>query len=40
MTTIKPLFDLNELAPSPLMGNGLTGQDILSVSQFDRDKLS
>jgi len=40
MTTIKPLFDLAELAPSPLMGNGLTGQDILSVSQFDRDKLS
>jgi carbamoyl-phosphate synthase/aspartate carbamoyltransferase/dihydroorotase/carbamoyl-phosphate synthase/aspartate carbamoyltransferase len=40
MTTIKPLFDLAELAPPPLMGNGLTGQDILSVSQFDRDKLS
>jgi carbamoyl-phosphate synthase/aspartate carbamoyltransferase/dihydroorotase/carbamoyl-phosphate synthase/aspartate carbamoyltransferase len=40
MTTIKPLFDLDDLAPYPLMGNGLTGQDILSVSQFDPDKLS
>jgi aspartate carbamoyltransferase catalytic subunit len=40
MTTIKPLFNLDELTPPPAMGNGLTGQDILSVSQFDPDKLS
>lgn len=40
MTTIKPLFNLDELTPPPVMGNGLAGQDILSVSQFDPDKLS
>jgi carbamoyl-phosphate synthase/aspartate carbamoyltransferase/dihydroorotase/carbamoyl-phosphate synthase/aspartate carbamoyltransferase len=40
MTTIKPLFDLDELVASPAIGNGLTGQDILSVAQFDREKLS
>ena len=40
MTNIKPLFNLDELTPPPTVGNGLTGQDVLSVSQFDRDKLS
>jgi carbamoyl-phosphate synthase/aspartate carbamoyltransferase/dihydroorotase/carbamoyl-phosphate synthase/aspartate carbamoyltransferase len=40
MTIVKPLFDLDELTSSPPVGNGLTGQDILSVLQFDRDKLS
>jgi carbamoyl-phosphate synthase/aspartate carbamoyltransferase/dihydroorotase/carbamoyl-phosphate synthase/aspartate carbamoyltransferase len=40
MTTIKPLFNLDELTPPPPVGNGLTGQDILSVSQFDPEKLS
>jgi len=40
MTTIKPLFNLDELASPPMVGNGLTGQDVLSVAQFDRDKLA
>jgi len=33
------LFDLESMTPT-LPGNGFTGQDILSVSQFDRDKLA
>jgi len=40
MTTIRPLFNLDELASPPVVGNGLTGQDVLSVAQFDRDKLA
>ncbi len=36
---IPPLFDLDDLPENPLFSNGLTNQDILSVSQFDRDKL-
>jgi carbamoyl-phosphate synthase/aspartate carbamoyltransferase/dihydroorotase/carbamoyl-phosphate synthase/aspartate carbamoyltransferase len=38
--TLEPLFNFEELVESPFAGNGLTGQDILSVDQFDRDKLS
>lgn len=38
--TLEPLFNFEELIPSPFAGNGLTGQDILSVAQFDREKLS
>lgn len=40
--TLEPLFNLDELAqrsPNGHQGNGLTGQDILSVSQFDTAKL-
>jgi aspartate carbamoyltransferase catalytic subunit len=41
--TLKPLFDLEQLAGRNGNGeqlkNGLTGQDILSVSQFDTAKL-
>ncbi len=42
---LEPLFDLAALeaqmtARSPMRGNGLTGQDILSVDQFDREKLA
>ncbi len=40
MTTLKPLFDLDELTSAPAIGNGMTGQDILSVAQFDPEKLS
>ncbi len=40
MTTIRPRFNLDELASPPVIGNGLTGQDVLSVAQFDRDKLA
>jgi aspartate carbamoyltransferase catalytic subunit len=43
---IQPLFDFNEapgdqgdVAPVYQAGNGLYGQDILSVSQFDHEKL-
>jgi len=34
------LFDYAALPPRTVNGNGLTGQHILSVDQFDRDKLS
>jgi carbamoyl-phosphate synthase/aspartate carbamoyltransferase/dihydroorotase/carbamoyl-phosphate synthase/aspartate carbamoyltransferase len=39
--TLKPLFDFSQLNGSHHLriGNGLTGQDILSVDQFDREKL-
>jgi carbamoyl-phosphate synthase/aspartate carbamoyltransferase/dihydroorotase/carbamoyl-phosphate synthase/aspartate carbamoyltransferase len=37
---LEPLFDFKEEAKVPSFSNGLTGQDILSVSQFDREKLS
>ncbi|MCP5099084.1 MAG: aspartate carbamoyltransferase [Chloroflexi bacterium] len=36
---LAPLFNFDELEPSPYLGNGLTQQDILSVNQFDRKKL-
>lgn len=36
---LPPLFNFEDL-PAPIyFGNGLTGQDIISVSQFDPDKL-
>lgn len=43
--TLEPLFDLDALEAQMLAGNhsagnGLTGQDILSVDQFDREKLA
>jgi len=37
--TLEPLFELDETAQSPVVHNGLTGQDILSVSQFERSRL-
>ena len=37
--TLEPLFDLATMAPPQLLGNGLTGTDVLSVKQFDREKL-
>jgi carbamoyl-phosphate synthase/aspartate carbamoyltransferase/dihydroorotase/carbamoyl-phosphate synthase/aspartate carbamoyltransferase len=36
---LKPLFNFDEMSAPALIGNGLTGQDILSVDQFDKDKL-
>ena len=39
MEKLKPLFNLEELNPPTLTGNGLTGQDILSVGQFDKYSL-
>lgn len=38
--TLEPLFDFDSLIELERNSNGLTGQDILSVSQFDRDRLS
>lgn len=39
---MEPLFDLQKMARdgAPPRQNGLFGQDILSVSQFDKDKLA
>lgn len=37
---LPPLFNLDELPQPALIGNGLTQQDILSVRQFDREKLN
>ena len=37
---LKPLFNYDELPPNETLGNGFTGMDILSVDQFDRDKLA
>jgi aspartate carbamoyltransferase catalytic subunit len=37
---LEPLFDFKEETKVPAFSNGLTGQDILSVSQFDRKRLS
>ncbi len=36
---LKPLFDFDAMPPRQSSSNGLTGQDIISVSQFDRDLL-
>lgn len=38
--TIEPLFDFKTLVAPRRNGNGLAGQDIISVSQFDREMLS
>lgn len=36
---LKPLFNFDEWQSTPMMGNGLTGMDILSVAQFDKEKI-
>ncbi|MCB0192765.1 MAG: aspartate carbamoyltransferase [Anaerolineae bacterium] len=38
-TKLQPLFNLDELSRAPFIGNGLTGNDIISVSQFNTEKL-
>ena len=38
--TLPKLFDFDTLVEKTANGNGLTGQDIISVNQFDRDKLA
>ncbi len=37
---LTPLFNLDAMTQKVANSNGLTGQDILSVDQFDRDNLS
>ncbi len=37
---LTPLFNLDAMTPKVANSNSLTGQDILSVDQFDRDNLS
>jgi aspartate carbamoyltransferase catalytic subunit len=37
---LKPLFNLDEIPANVKRSNGFTGQDILSVDQFDREKLA
>ena len=37
---LTPLFNLDAMTQKVANSNGLTGQDILSVDQFDRDTLS
>ncbi len=39
-SVLEPLFNYENLAQPPHRSNGLTGQDILSVTQFDRDRLA
>lgn len=36
---LTPLFNFDDLPSRTVIGNGMTGQDIISVSQFDTDKL-
>ncbi len=36
---LQPLFNFEDSVTAPHMGNGLTGMDILSVSQFDKGKI-
>jgi aspartate carbamoyltransferase catalytic subunit len=36
---LKPLFNFDNLGEPVIYGNGLTGQDIISVSQFDTARL-
>ena len=38
--TLPKLFDFAAMAQKTDTGNGLTGQDIISVNQFDREKLA
>lgn len=40
LAELTPLFNLDEMVQKSVKSNGLTGQDILSVDQFDRDMLS
>lgn len=37
---LPPLFNWDEMTPKVFKNNALAGQDILSVDQFDREKLS
>jgi aspartate carbamoyltransferase catalytic subunit len=37
---LKPLFNFDEIPQQPQHGNGFTGQDILSVDQFNKDELN
>ncbi|MEW5959256.1 MAG: aspartate carbamoyltransferase [Chloroflexota bacterium] len=39
LNTLKPLFNFDALIEPVTYGNGLTGQDIISVSQFDPARL-
>ncbi len=39
MNNLTPLFDLDAMEATQRNNNGLTGQDILSVAQFDWEKL-
>lgn len=34
------LFDLDSMTTPPQVGNGMTGDDVISVDQFDREKLA
>lgn len=36
---LQPLFNIDALARPPLIGNGMAGQDIISVLQFDKERL-
>jgi carbamoyl-phosphate synthase/aspartate carbamoyltransferase/dihydroorotase/carbamoyl-phosphate synthase/aspartate carbamoyltransferase len=36
---LKPLFNFDEMPKRTSIGNGLTGKDILSVDQFEKEKL-
>ncbi len=40
LETLSKLFDFDALVRPPNYGNGMTGMDVLSVDQFDREKLS
>lgn len=39
MSDLKPLFNFDEMPAITPKANGLTGQDVISVDQFDIDKL-
>jgi len=39
MSELKPLFNFDEMPARSANSNGLTGEDIISVDQFDIDKL-
>ncbi|MFO7679108.1 MAG: aspartate carbamoyltransferase, partial [Chloroflexota bacterium] len=40
MSDLTPLFNYAEMLEKNPIGNGLTGQDVISVDQFDLDKLN
>ena len=37
---LEPLFNYDELKLKSKLGNGMTGEDVLSVAQYDREKIS
>lgn len=39
MSELKPLFNFDEMPPITKNSNGLTGEDVISVDQFDLDKI-